>query len=302
MNLRIIPSSQINTDKWDACVKANVNGLIYASSDYLNAMTDNWSGLIIDDYTTIMPLPWRKKWGITYLYTPPFTQQLGLIGFKPISSNQLNEQLTSFAKYGDYLFNDGNTALANSLGCTLCNNYVIDLEKSYEEIKATYKKSFQKNVNRASRQELFYSISTDIDEAIALFYQYNKPKINHVEQSSLANFNRLCKQCQLFDKVIIRRVTNAKGALMSIVLLLTDDKRYYNIINYTSEAGRQCEANYFLYDNVFRELAGNNKLFDFEGSDLSGVKAFYESMGGVAKPYSHWHFNELPWLLKLIKK
>ena len=302
MRLQIIPSHQIDTAKWDNCVEANANGLIYATSGYLNAMADNWSGLVIDDYAAIVPLPWRRKWGIVYLYTPPFTQQLGFIGTKAISPQEIKHQLTSFAKYGDYLFNDANTSLSDALGCSPCNNYISNLNRHYEEIKASYKKSFQKNVNRANHQELFYTESLDIDEATTLFYQYNKLKISHVEQSSLANFNQLCKKWQPAGKVMIRKVTNAHGELLSIVLLLTDSKRYYNLINYTSEAGRLVEANYYLYDHVFRELAGSKKLFDFEGSDLPGVKAFYESMGGVGQPYSHWHFNELPWPLKLVKK
>ena len=302
MRIQIIPSEQIDTTKWDSCVAEAANGLIYATSDYLNAMADNWSGLVVDDYATIMPLPWRRKWGIRYLYTPPFTQQLGLIGNKFISIEALTKQLEGFAKYGDYLFNEGNTEIANKLGCTPCNNYLLDLKRDYDEIKATYKKSFQKNVNRASHQALVYTISSDIHEATHVFYEYNKHKIGHVAPKDLANFSKLCKQWHIQKRVVIRRVTNAENELMSMLLLLQDDKRLYNIINYTSELGRQCEANYFLYDHLFRELAGSNKHFDFEGSDLPGVKAFYESMGGIAQPYSHWHFNKLPWLMKLIKK
>ena len=302
MRLQILPSHQIDTAKWDDCVASNPNGFIYATSDYLQAMSNNWSGLVVEDYAAVMPLPWRKKWGIRYLYTPPFTQQLGLIGPEIISPDQLKLQLTIFAKYGDYLWNDSNNNLANTLGGTPCNNYISNLNRSYEEIKAGYKKSFLKNVNRAHHQELLYSISTDIEEATALFYQYNQSKISHVTESSLNNFNQLCKQLQSDRKVIIRRVTNAQNELQSIVLLLTDSKRIYNIINYTSETGRQVESNYFLYDHLFKEFAGSNKMFDFEGSDLPGVKAFYESMGGIARPYCHWHFNELPWPLKLIKK
>ncbi len=302
MSIQIIPSSLIDKARWDACVTSSGNGLIYANSGYLDAMADNWSGVVVGDYEAVMALPWRRKWGITYLYTPPFTQQLGLIGEASVTMNELKQQIINLANYGDYLFNYENSGLVDSLKAESCNNYFIDLQRSYEEIKVAYRKSFQKNVNRASHQELFYSNSSDVDEATALFYQYNKTNIGHVEPATMARFTQLCKQLQQSEKVIIRKVTNTEGALLSIVLLLTDEKRYYNIINFTSDAGRQCESNYFLYDQLFKELAGCGKLFDLEGSDLPGVKAFYESMGGLNQPYTHWHYNELPWFLKLIKK
>jgi hypothetical protein len=88
---------------------------------------------------------------------------------------------------------------------------------------------------------------------------------------------------------------------MSIVLLLKDNKRYYNLINYTSAFGRQTEANYFLYDSLFKELAHQNMIFDFEGSNREGVKKFYEKLGVINQPYFHWHFNNLPFPLNIIK-
>ena len=60
MNLQILPSPLIDTTKWDDCISRSANGLIYASSRYLNAMADNWDGMIIDDYKAVMPLPWRE--------------------------------------------------------------------------------------------------------------------------------------------------------------------------------------------------------------------------------------------------
>ncbi|MFP5041168.1 hypothetical protein [Parasediminibacterium sp. JCM 36343] len=299
--IQIIPAHQIDTAKWDACVEANVNGLIYATAHYLNAMADNWSALVIDDYEAIMPLPWLKKWGFRYLYTPPLTQQLGLIGKASISAAQLEQTIQRFAKYGSHLFNYENLSFLNPLNGSLYNNYILDLNKPYQVIKEGYKKSFQKNINRAEKQGLKYQIDTDVYEASHLFYQYNKPNIGHVTEANMASFISLCQQLAKLNKVAIRKVTNNDNELLSIVLILQDGKRYYNILNYTSPLGRGLESNYFLYDNLFKELSNQPMLFDFEGSDLPGVKSFYESMGSINQPYFHWHFNKLPWFAKMVK-
>ena len=70
----------------------------------------------------------------------------------------------------------------------------------------------------------------------------------------------------------------------------------------TTPLGRKQYAMHFLLDNLFKEYAGTTRLFDFEGSDLAGVKKFYEQFGSINQPYLHWHFNHLPWWLRLIKK
>ena len=299
--MQIISSEHIDFVKWDACVQNNENGLIYATSTYLNAMTDNWSGLLINDYQAIMPLPWRKKWGIRYLYTPAFTQQLGLIGQTNVSAIELQKKVLQFARFGNYLFNDGNAPLGDELSFFECNNYIIYLNKSYEEIRSSYKKNFKKNTNKPIHNELNYQKSDEYELAIRSFYQYNSAHILHVHSAEIDCFIKLCSQ--LFPaNILVRKVTNKADELLSIVLLLKDNKRYYNLINYTSAAGRKVEANYFLYDNLFKELAENDLLFDFEGSDLPGVKSFYECMGGLNKPYYLWQFNHLPWPLHLFKK
>ena len=64
--ISIVPSYKIDRKKWDACITKSSNGLIYASSLYLDHLADNWSGIIANDYDTVMPVVWRKKMGIRY--------------------------------------------------------------------------------------------------------------------------------------------------------------------------------------------------------------------------------------------
>src|SRR5262245_13754952 len=125
IDVEIIPAHRINKEKWDECIEKSSNGLIYAYSYYLDHLTDNWHGIIVDDYNTIMPIPWRKKAGIKYCYTVPFIQQLGW--FQKIETNHascLLHQLYSFCRYGDYAFNFYNLPAISNI--SECNNYILD--------------------------------------------------------------------------------------------------------------------------------------------------------------------------------
>jgi hypothetical protein len=76
----------------------------------------------------------------------------------------------------------------------------------------------------------------------------------------------------------------------------------YNLMNSTTNAGRKTGANHFLFDEIFKEFAASNLVFDFEGSDIPGVKIFYEKFGAANQPYYRLHFNKLPPLIKWIKQ
>ena len=53
---------------------------------------------------------------------------------------------------------------------------------------------------------------------------------------------------------------------------------------------------------MIKEFSGSDIIFDFEGSDIEGIKFFYEKFNAVNEPYFFYHYNNLPKLLQLIKK
>ena len=127
----IISSYKIDRVKWDKCINQSPNSLIYSSVDYLDHLTDNWSAIIINDYEGVMPVAWRKKYGITYSYDVPFIQQLGLFSMgMNIPLNEVSSALFSMCRYGDYHFNFGNKVSgANSRA-----NFILPLTSKYEDI------------------------------------------------------------------------------------------------------------------------------------------------------------------------
>ncbi|MBX2932323.1 MAG: hypothetical protein KF781_10295 [Chitinophagaceae bacterium] len=298
----ILPLEKIDYNKWNACVAANSNGLIYAYSYYLNAMSNKWFGVIINDYETIFPIPVKQKFSIQYAYTPAFTQQLGFIGNTKNITNEVIKAIQNFIKYGSFNINFFTTDIAEKLAAKPLNNFIIHLNNSFASIQKKYKKTMAYSLSKANKQHFSYLESNNIKEALLLYKAYNKNNLLHVTATDYTNFHKLLLQLQSQENIIIRKVVNKENELMSIALLMKDNKRYYNILNTTTEAGRKTEANYFLYNKILQELSNQKMIFDFEGSDLLGVKKFYEKFGAINQPYFLWHYNVLPKPIKWLKK
>jgi hypothetical protein len=62
------------------------------------------------------------------------------------------------------------------------------------------------------------------------------------------------------------------------------------------------QANYFLYDNIFKEFGEANIIFDFEGSDIPGIAFFYKKWATENQQYPFIKWNLLPAPIKLIKR
>src|SRR4051794_1959095 len=78
--IRYVKRKDIDVSSWNNCIGEASNGLIYAQSNFLDALCTNWDALVLNDYENVMPIPWRKKWGIYYIYPPYFIPALGVFG------------------------------------------------------------------------------------------------------------------------------------------------------------------------------------------------------------------------------
>jgi len=301
--IQYITHQEINRLKWDTCIDQADNGLIYAYSFYLDNMARRWDALLINDYEAVIPLIWNKKYSFKYCYQPPFTQQLGLFGnIKEDSLQDLFKEIQSFVTYGDWMFNYQNKFIASLFQTSLMTNLVINLEDGYDDIHSRYNKDVLDNLKKAEKEELIYGLCNDIDLTIDRYRSHYYNRTPHVKISDYENFKNLCKHPGQNCSCLVREVKDNSGNLLASALLLKDNRRIYNMMNTTTEAGRKTEANHFLMDNIIREFSGQQLFFDFEGSDISGIKKFYEKFGSFNQTYYHWHYNNLPFYLKWMKK
>ncbi len=298
-NFQIIPSSEIDSIKWDNCVQIN-KAHIYCRVLYLNTMSINWLGLVYKDYEAVFPICIKQKFGFKYAYTPPFIQQLGCIGNIKTDTNILTKEINKVVSYGDFMFNYNNCF--RELITLSKSNFILDLNSDYETIFENYKSDLKQNLKKATKENIEYSSSENINGVIDLYKNIYANRMDKIIDTDFINFKSLCNKLHKTNNCIVRQIKNSNNQILSAALLLIDENRIYNIANATTKIGRKTEANHFLLDRIIHEFSESNLIFDFEGSDIPGVKSFYQKFGAINQPYYHWHFNNLPWWIKWIKK
>ena len=298
MELQLLPSHTIDKQKWDECLSNSASPFIYASSVYLDHITDNWDGIIGGDYEYIMPIPWRKKFGIKYCYHPPFLQQTGLFGktFQQKDINSCIKLMMQSFKYGDYFLNH----LNNFKGGKICNNYILSLASNYKSISFFYSDKLQADLAKTEENSLEYE-KAEADEVINLFRELYAERIPDVTSNDYKNFYALCILKEKEDNLKVRKVSSNQKVL-AMSLLLKDKYRIYNLMSGTTPEGRRMYAGHFLYDSMIKEFSQTGLIFDFEGSDIPGIEHFYKSFGAINQPYTKIHFNQLPYVLRLFKR
>jgi Acetyltransferase (GNAT) domain len=303
MAIAYLPYNDIDKKKWDACIAAADNSLVYAGSMYLDAMAQNWDALILDDYKAVMPLTWKKKYSIHYLYQPFFTSSLGVFG-KNISPELLNDFLQHIPakfKYWDIYLNHGNFFTLPGFKLYERMNYVLPLNELYEKLYAAYRDNIKRNIKKAEKLGCFIKKDFSVDDVIALAEQQSKT-FAPITKDDFARFKKLYAQLHAQKQAITYGVyTASKELVASCVFFFYGDRAYYILVG-NHPNGKTIGASHALINAFIKDHAGKNMLLDFEGSDIRNLAFFYSSFGAVEEKYAGLKYNNLPGLMKLFKK
>jgi hypothetical protein len=269
-------------------------------------MAQNWEGLVLNDYEAVMPLTWKKKWGISYLYQPAFMQQGGIFYTGELSDSTLQAFINkafSIFNFAEITLNYGNKPgdIKNSQ-LSMRNNFVLPLHLTYEAFNASYPAVTKKNIKRANNQGLQYGFSPHYLPVLKLYKQLYAKRLPYFTPSDYRNFSRVCKILGEQNNLIVRTVTNSRKEILAAVILLIDRNRLYNIVSCITQEGKPAQANYFLYDRLIQEFCKSKFLLDFEGSDVKGIATFYSRFMPQNEPYPFIKMNNLHPLIKLFKR
>ena len=291
--IQYLTNKQVDRRKWDQCVEGSANGLIYARSAYLDHICCHWDALVVGNYEAVMPLPWKKKYLLRYIYAPPFIQQLGIIGHTSgLDASSLISLVSKRFFLGDLFFNFAND-MVQSLPVTAKTNLVIDLNRSFPELERRFTDHLRRNLKAVNEHEVNITDDVPCERIIDLFKEHYERRTPHVRSKDYGRFLKLCLELERSGNCFTRAVKSRDNQLLSAGIFLKDRKRIYHILSATTEQGRSQRTNHYLLASVIKEFAGQDLLFDFEGSDIEGVKRFYLNFGPDNQPYFYYHFEPL---------
>jgi lipid II:glycine glycyltransferase (peptidoglycan interpeptide bridge formation enzyme) len=302
INIKYFTNDKIDKIKWDSCISQADNGLIYAYSFYLDTMSENWDALVLNDYEAVMPLTWKKKYGIYYMYQPFLTAQLGVFG-KNITERMCNDFIQSIPpkfRYIDISLNSVHISSIPSGYPLLRINHILDLNKSYEELYNGYRENIQRNIKKAEQAGCKTEKGFDVEEVIQLASQQMKTSSKETADN-VSRFRKLYKILQQQNRSVTYGISLKDELLASTVFFFSHNRAYYILVGNHPD-GKTIGASHALINAFIKDHAGKNLLLDFEGSDIPSLAFFYKSFGAVEIAYPHLRINRLPFYLKWMKR
>lgn len=299
MEIRYITNDFINKVKWDQCIKQSVNGRVYAYSWYLDIMADNWDALVIgnEEYETVFPLTYRRKFGIYYIHQPFFTQQLGIFSIKHITPEVVDAFL--YAIPAKFLFAEINLNTLNKPDenkWKIFNNanYELDLIEPFDSLYKRFSSNIKRNVSKAEQKYIRVSDSVNPEEIVKLFRQNRGASLLKLKDT---DYRRLV---QLIYHGIHKQIAFSYGAytetntLCAGMIIFISHYKATFLFSATNQEARESGAMSMLISQFIYSAAGNHLTLDFEGSNNTQLARFYKSFGAQRIEYPSVTINRFP--------
>jgi hypothetical protein len=295
--IRYLKHNQIDMQRWDTCISAAENRLIYALSWYLDIVSPGWDALVMDDYLAVMPLTWKKKYGLRYLVQPPFCQQLGIFGNKEECENAgqfIDKIPRKFIRIRIQL-NKSNHLTLSGASLLEKTNYELLLNRSYPELFDAFATAHKKNIKTGRNRSISISETTDSNLFWEFFQQQHKRKFK-LQPHAHRILQRLLSAVESRGMFKLYLAKKEDGEVISAIFLLIAFDRWYLLLTPSTEYGSKNRSVYLLVDHFIREFAGSGQILDFEGSSIEGIAKFFQGFGSRSSTYVYIKLSWLPFI------
>ena len=284
--MRYLTRKEIDVDKYDACIANSSQTRVYAFSWYLDIVADNWSVLVLNDYEAVMPLPYRKKYFITYVYPPFWLLELGAFSvINDVDTKVFLKAIFQKFRFVELRMNTQNHFQGLNSFSVEKQLQHLSLDEGYMTLSSKYQKDRKKDLRRAVKADLVERWDDHPENLIRLFRANVGLRTKNIKEKDYTVLHKLMTIC--IEKKIgeVLSVYNTKNEIVASGFFLKHQKTVTILVSATDFKNRKNGANTFLIDRAMYKFQHNFDGFNFGGSSIHSVAKFFKSFGATNESY-----------------
>ena len=301
MKIKFVPRKEIDEERWDRLIAESPAETLYPYTWYLDTVSEKWSAMVVEDYRFVMPVVWKKKAGMKYIYQPFYTQQLGVFSREYVDPDLIREMLRIL--YKKFRFAGMNFNAKNLVGeekpflVDDKSNYVIKLDWEYERQHKVFSTNTKRNVRKSQEYDDLVDLKVPVQELVRL------KRENDVIKRSEEDYRWLIKLFETIqDRGLGKIYAVRKGdEVISAAFFAFSKTRAIYLLSASSPTGKERRGMFRVVDAFIRDHAESGTILDFEGSNIPSVARFFSGFGAQADIYQGVSFSRLPGTLNKLR-
>jgi hypothetical protein len=287
--VRLIKRLDLDEDRWNTCVLNSPAFRHYALTYFLDASSDNWQGLIGENYKWVWPLP-IKRTIVNKVYQPLLAQQLG-----PFGEDMRKEEFVECLNFIQKKYWGYNIKFNESVSQSWINdsqqhiNVELDLKDSFQTMEANFNRNVRSNLKKAESSNVQISRESFVTKDVISMFQHGRgSEIRILDDRFYINvesiYNSFAKRNEA--ETWVARID---GEMVAGLMLLNTNERLLNFFTGSDLLSRRTGAMHLLIASIIREYCNGKYVLDFEGSNNEKLAYFYKSFGGDERVYLQAH-------------
>jgi Acetyltransferase (GNAT) domain len=294
VKIRLIPRKEIDEERWDQLIADSPAETLYPYTWYLDAVSEKWSAMVVEDYRFVMPVVWKKKAGMKYIYQPFYTQQLGVFSREYVDPELIRELLHIL--YKKFRFAGMNFNAKNLVGeekhflVDDKSNYVLKLDWEYERQHKVFSTNTKRNVRKSQEYDDLVDHQVPVQELVRL------KRENDVIKRSEEDYRWLIKLFECIQDRGAGKIYAARKGdeVIAAAFFAFSKTRAIYLLSASSPRGKERRGMFRVVDAFIRDHARSGVLLDFEGSNIPSVARFFSGFGAQPEIYQGVSFSRLP--------
>jgi hypothetical protein len=290
--LKLVERKHINIERWDALVESTPSASVFSLSAYLDAVAENWSVLVDDEYRAGMVLPFAVRFGVKTLYTPIFARYTEWLGL-PLQGEQIVEEIRKYFPEAQFNFNGDLPGLTS-------NEFVFQVIEPGKE-RATYGSQAKRMLSKFEKSGMSIHESQEDEEVLARIRKELPSKVSALNDRSLDRLDQLISDLRKKGFLRILEVKDGEKTVGGI-FLVEFNKRVLYLKGAFAEKSKKEGAMYGAMDFAIKMAMNRDLMFDFGGSRVDGVRTFNCNLGGKDQLYFEYRWDNAPRWFSWLKK
>lgn len=303
----MLKREEIEEKRWNGCVHYALNSQIYGYTWYLDNVSEEWWGLVEGNYESVMPLVWNSKLlGKKQIYQPLLCQQLGVFSVRALSKTRIQYFLDAipdeFVRIQMCLNDQNLYQQLEGFEIQERPNYLLKLNQSYDDIYDAYSSNVKRNLKKARKERFTLTSNIKPERLVGLMRDFHEKRNMKVPEQTYHAAHRIIYNCLHRGLGFMSGALDSEGELCAAIFFMYHTPKIVNLLNVTTDKGREHGAMHYLLDAFIQNHAGKRVMLDFEGSEIEGIARFYKSFGAENHPYPCLTLERMPWYLRVAQR
>ncbi len=286
MQVKLVHNSLIDASKWNSLVEKSNHTKLFNYHWYLTAIDTNWHGLILNDYEIIIPILKKNKIGIPKISNPLFAPQCNAIG--DLSNLHIIEKYISRHFFQIHFTSDTLLNL-NFTTKTEVVKQVLPLNKSYDEIHASFVGNLKRSIKKANEVLIIKELHNfeELKQALLTYL-----KFEHINSNSISHLQNLynLKIDGLTNQIFACYTSDMQLGAISFFMTYKNECVY--IKGTATPLGKRLFATPLIINNLINQKSNSDLTLDFGGSNNYNLAKFNKSFGAKDVTYFMYTRNK----------